>query len=35
MVLNPLVERPDIVGADLREMADQIIEVETGPQSSG
>ena len=29
MVLNPLVERPDVVGADLREVADQIIEVET------
>ncbi len=30
MVLNPLVERPDVVGADLREVADQIIEVESG-----
>ncbi len=29
-VLDPLVERPDIVGADLREVADQILEVETG-----
>ena len=29
MVLNPLVERPDVVGADLREVADRIIEVET------
>jgi 2-haloacid dehalogenase len=28
MVLNPLIERPDVVGADLREVADQIIEVE-------
>ena len=28
MVLNPLVERPDVVGADLREVADRIIEVE-------
>jgi 2-haloacid dehalogenase len=30
MVLNPLVERPDVVGADLREVADQIIEIEIG-----
>ncbi len=30
MVLNPLVERPDVVGADLREVADQILEVEAG-----
>lgn len=30
MALDPLVERPDVVGADLREVADQIIEVETG-----
>ncbi|MDQ3964970.1 MAG: haloacid dehalogenase type II [Actinomycetota bacterium] len=29
MVLNPLVERPDVVGADLQEVADRIIEVET------
>jgi 2-haloacid dehalogenase len=29
MVLNPLVERPDVVGADLREVADRIIEVES------
>ncbi len=29
-VLDPLVERPDIVGADLRGVADQILEVETG-----
>jgi len=29
MVLNPLFERPDVVGSDLREVADQIIEVET------
>jgi 2-haloacid dehalogenase len=29
MVLNPLVERPDVVGADLQEVAEQIIEVET------
>lgn len=28
-VLNPLAERPDVVGADLEEVADQIIEVET------
>jgi 2-haloacid dehalogenase len=26
MVLDPLVERPDIVGADLREVADRILE---------
>jgi hypothetical protein len=30
MVLDPLVERPDVVGADLRELADRILEVETG-----
>ena len=29
MVLNPLFERPDVVGSDLREVADQIIEVVT------
>jgi 2-haloacid dehalogenase len=29
MVLNPLFERPDVVGPDMREVADQIIEVET------
>lgn len=29
-VLDPLVERPDIVGTDLREVADRIIEVERG-----
>jgi 2-haloacid dehalogenase len=28
MALNPLIECPDVVGADLREVADQIIEVE-------
>jgi 2-haloacid dehalogenase len=28
MVLNPLAEPPDVVGADLREVADQIIEIE-------
>jgi 2-haloacid dehalogenase len=28
MVLNPLAERPDVVGADLREVADRIIEIE-------
>jgi 2-haloacid dehalogenase len=28
MVLNPLFERPDVVGANLREVADQIIEIE-------
>jgi 2-haloacid dehalogenase len=35
MVLNPLVERPDVVGADLQEVAKQIIEVETGSRSPG
>jgi 2-haloacid dehalogenase len=30
MVLDPLVERPDVVGVDLREVADRILEVETG-----
>ncbi len=30
MVLDPLVQRPDVVGADLREVADRIIEVEVG-----
>jgi 2-haloacid dehalogenase len=30
MVLDPLVERPDVVGADLREVADRILEVEAG-----
>ena len=30
MVLDPLVERPDVVGADLREVADRILEVEVG-----
>jgi 2-haloacid dehalogenase len=30
MVLNPLFKRPDVVGADLREVADGIIEVEVG-----
>src|ERR687889_679068 len=28
MVLNPLAEPPDVVGADLREVADQILEIE-------
>jgi 2-haloacid dehalogenase len=28
MVLDPLVERPDVVGDDLREVADRILEVE-------
>ena len=28
MVLNPLFERPDIVGSDLREVADGILETE-------
>ncbi len=35
MVLNPLVGRPDVVGADLQEVAEQIIEVETGSRSPG
>jgi hypothetical protein len=26
MVLDPLVDRPDIVGKDLREVADQILQ---------
>jgi 2-haloacid dehalogenase len=30
MVLDPLVERPDVVGADLREVADHILRVESG-----
>jgi len=30
MVLDPLVERPDIIGSNLREIADQIIAVECG-----
>jgi 2-haloacid dehalogenase len=30
MVLDPLVKRPDVVGADMRAVADQIIAVETG-----
>jgi len=30
MVLDPLVERPDVVGADLREVAERILEVESG-----
>jgi 2-haloacid dehalogenase len=29
MVLNPLFERPDVVGSDLREVADGILEAET------
>lgn len=29
MVLNPLAARPDVVGADLREAAAQILEIET------
>ena len=28
MVLDPLVERPDVVGADLREVAERILEAE-------
>ena len=30
MVLDPLVRRPDVVGADLREVADRILEAESG-----
>jgi 2-haloacid dehalogenase len=30
MVLDPLVEHPDVVGADLREVADRILEIESG-----
>ncbi len=30
MVLDPLVERPDVVGTDLREVADHILEIEPG-----
>jgi 2-haloacid dehalogenase len=30
MVLDPLVERPDVVGADLREVADRILQIEPG-----
>ena len=30
MVLDPLVERPDVIGVDLREVADRILEVDTG-----
>jgi len=30
MVLDPLVQRPGVVGADLREVADRILEVESG-----
>jgi 2-haloacid dehalogenase len=29
MVLNPLFERPDVVGSDLREVTDEILNVET------
>ena len=30
MVLDPLVERPNVVGTDLREVADRILEIESG-----
>ncbi len=30
MVLDPLVEGPDVVGADLREVADRILQIESG-----
>lgn len=33
MVLNPLAERPGVVGANLQEVPDQIIEVEVGSWS--
>jgi 2-haloacid dehalogenase len=29
MVFDPLVERPDVVGADLKEVADRILEIES------
>ena len=29
-VLDPLVEPPDVIGADLREVADQILAIELG-----
>ncbi len=35
MVLNPLVGRPDVVGEDLSEVADQIIEIEVGSGNRG
>jgi 2-haloacid dehalogenase len=28
MVLDPLVERPDVIGVDLREVAESILEAE-------
>jgi 2-haloacid dehalogenase len=30
MVLDPLVQRPDVIGADLREVADRILKVDSG-----
>jgi hypothetical protein len=30
MVLDPLVEPPDVVGADLKKVADRILEAESG-----
>jgi 2-haloacid dehalogenase len=30
MVLDPLADRPGVVGADLREVADRILEIESG-----
>ncbi len=30
MILNPLARRPDVVGADLREVTDRILELEAG-----
>jgi 2-haloacid dehalogenase len=35
MVLDPLVERPDVVGANLREIADQILKIDRGGQAPG
>jgi len=34
-VLYPLSERPDVVGADLREVADRILEIEVGSRNRG
>jgi 2-haloacid dehalogenase len=30
MVLDPLTESPDVTGADLREVAEKILDVENG-----
>jgi 2-haloacid dehalogenase len=29
MVLDPLVDRPDVVGADLRQVTDRILQIES------